>query len=238
MTLEDERDFLLRSIEDLDAEHAAGEIADADYRALRDDYTANAAAVLRQLDARAPGEGGFGRADTGMPVSARPKRVLAALVVVALAVGGGLAVAAASGERVADAPATGSLPEASTDRITRAQALVRDGEILEAIKVYDSLIADDPTNPVALAERGWLVSRVDATLVDRGLASIEAAIAADPSYAEAHFFKGMILLNSKNDPAGAAAAFQHALDAGPPPDIVGLIEDARDRAEASVRSTP
>ncbi len=49
-------------------------------------------------------------------------------------------------------------------------------------------------------------------------------------YAEAHFFKGMILFTSKGDPAGAAVAFQHALDARPPPDLVSLIEDARDRA--------
>ena len=36
----DERDFLLRSLEDLEREHDAGDVDDADYAALKDDYTA------------------------------------------------------------------------------------------------------------------------------------------------------------------------------------------------------
>jgi hypothetical protein len=48
--LEEERDFLLRSIEDLEAERAAGDIDESDYRALHDDYTARAARVLRRLE--------------------------------------------------------------------------------------------------------------------------------------------------------------------------------------------
>ena len=43
----DQREFLLRSLEDLEREHDAGDLDDADYAALKDDYTARAAAVLR-----------------------------------------------------------------------------------------------------------------------------------------------------------------------------------------------
>jgi hypothetical protein len=50
--LEDERDFCLRSLRDLDAEWAAGDIDPADYRALKDAYTARAAAALHALDTR------------------------------------------------------------------------------------------------------------------------------------------------------------------------------------------
>ena len=49
--LEAERDFLLRSIDDLEAERAAGNVDDGTYRELHDDYTARAAAVIRSLDA-------------------------------------------------------------------------------------------------------------------------------------------------------------------------------------------
>ncbi len=48
--LEAERDFLLRSIADLDAEEAAGDLDHADHDTLRDDYVARAAAVLRALE--------------------------------------------------------------------------------------------------------------------------------------------------------------------------------------------
>ena len=38
--LDEERDFLLNSLRDLEAERNAGDITEADYIALRDDYTA------------------------------------------------------------------------------------------------------------------------------------------------------------------------------------------------------
>lgn len=145
----------------------------------------------------------------------------------------GWAVARASGERVAGDVATGSIEQASTDRITRAQQLVSEGKLLEAVQTYDALLTDDPDNPVALAERGWLISRVDPSLVDKGLVSIDRAIAVAPDYAEAHFYRGMILLQAKADPAGAAEEFQRALDSDPPPDLVEYLRDARDRALAA-----
>ena len=49
--LEEERDFLFRSLRDLDAERTAGDIDDEDYQSLRDDYTVRAAEVVRRLAA-------------------------------------------------------------------------------------------------------------------------------------------------------------------------------------------
>jgi tetratricopeptide (TPR) repeat protein len=48
--LRGERDMLLRSLEDLDREHDAGDLSDKDYELLRDRYTARAASVLRALE--------------------------------------------------------------------------------------------------------------------------------------------------------------------------------------------
>ena len=52
-TLAAEEEFLLRSIDDLEAELAAGGIDAATYRTLHDDYTARAAAVIRARQGRA-----------------------------------------------------------------------------------------------------------------------------------------------------------------------------------------
>jgi len=52
--LEEERDFCLRSLRDLDAERDAGDIDEADYETLRDSYTSRAAVVLRQLNGEVP----------------------------------------------------------------------------------------------------------------------------------------------------------------------------------------
>ncbi len=87
--LEDQREFLLRSLRDLDSELQAGDIGQHDYEALRSRYTARAAAVLRalaELDAPPPagtagGPGSDGCAEEGAsrgdvaPGSGEPVRV-------------------------------------------------------------------------------------------------------------------------------------------------------------------
>src|SRR5699024_2899460 len=47
--LEDERDFLLESLRDLDAEFESGDLDEEDHEALRDEYTARAAETLRAI---------------------------------------------------------------------------------------------------------------------------------------------------------------------------------------------
>lgn len=219
---------------------------------MRDNYTARAATVLRALApaagageaTRTPGESAAAQA-AGVrrvaPRSAGRRGWRTAVAVVALAAGAGLAgyaVAGAAGERSATDEATGSLPEGSVDRITKAQILVSEGKVLEAIRVYDSLLNDDPENPVALAQRGWLLSRVDPSLVDAGLTSIDKAIALDPGYADAHFFRGMILWRSKGQPAAGAGEFQRALDANPAPQLAAVLRQARDQALAAAEGDP
>ena len=84
--LDDERSFLLDSLEDLERERAAGDLSDADYEVLRDRYTRRAAEVLRALDqddgpnnegteARHPdaGPGAHPEVTAGV-VTARPRR--------------------------------------------------------------------------------------------------------------------------------------------------------------------
>lgn len=242
--LEEQRDFLLTSLRDLEAERAAGDIEEADYLALRDNYTARAAAVLRVLGSVAAPTSLLGPGTVRVPHPSRTQNGAlwrSAVAAVALAAAAGLAgyaVAGAAGERSATDEATGSLPEGSVDRITKAQALVSEGKVLEAIQLYDSLLEDDPENPVALAQRGWLVSRVDPSLVDSGLAAIDRAIAVDPNYPEAHFFRGMILWRSKGQPAAGAEAFQKAIDAEPPAQLIALLQQARDQALAAASGAP
>ena len=48
--LEDERDHLLRSLDDLDAELDAGDLTEDEHRSLHDEYTARAAEVIHAID--------------------------------------------------------------------------------------------------------------------------------------------------------------------------------------------
>ena len=73
--LEDERSFLLDSLEDLERERAAGDLSDADYEVLRDRYTRRAAEVLRALDGDVDTDlDGAEAGRDGTPGPARPGR--------------------------------------------------------------------------------------------------------------------------------------------------------------------
>jgi cytochrome c-type biogenesis protein CcmH len=217
----EELDFVLSSLADLEAERAAGDIDEPDYVSLRDDYTARAAALVR---------GPRPSAGVRTVERKRLRPALVALAVLAMAGGAGLAVARTAGERVPGAEAAGGITDTGPgEKLSRAAALAGQGNLLEAIKLYDEVIKEDPENAQALAYRGWLVRLAgkqggDTTLIDKGLAFIDRAIAADPGYPDAHFFRGEILLRDKNDPAGAVPEFRAFLDGGGDPDMSTLVQ--------------
>jgi tetratricopeptide (TPR) repeat protein len=221
--LEERRGFLLRSLEDLEAERAAGDLTDDDYRTLHDDYTARAAEVLRSID-----EGRASALGARPPVR-RGRRLLAVVVVAAVAGSAGLAVAAASGTRLPGDNITGDIRETPSGLLSQAAALAQGGEVAEALRLYDEVIAGDPDNVEALSERGLLlVSLASATqrpaLAAEGRASIEQALTVDADNARALFYLGLAL-RLEGDDARAADAFTAALAADPPPALRQAMED-------------
>lgn len=79
--MEEERDYLLRSISDLDRERSENELTEADHRRLRDDYTARAADVIRRLEAldktthtQRDGSAQAGDSAQGAPAQKGPQR--------------------------------------------------------------------------------------------------------------------------------------------------------------------
>lgn len=218
----EEREFLLRSLRDLERERAEGDIDEADYLALRDDYTARAAAALRGGEPRAEPAAAGGR-----------RRWRAVLVTVAVLACGALAgevLARAAGERVRGESVSGSIRETSTSRLGRARALFDEGKLVAALKLFDRVLADDPENVTALSYRGYIISL--AGLVDEGLATLDRAVRLDPTDPFAHFFTGLVHLNARKDPAAAIPEFEAFLANDPPPAmravVQGILEAARD----------
>ena len=247
--LEEERDFLLRSLEDLERERAAGDMAEQDYTALKDDYTARTAAVLRAIEearTRRPSD----LAPAAPAPDQRRRRLPPARTVlvwgglVAFAVVAGALVARAVGERLPGQATTGSIaPTGSSTDLARARQLVSQGQTLAAVQLYDQILARDPRQVEALAYRGWLTRLVgreagNAALVDKGLELISRAVAVDPAYPDARFFRGLVLYQDKKDPAAAIADFRAYLASGPPPDTVPLVEDVLRRAMADAGQAP
>jgi tetratricopeptide (TPR) repeat protein len=221
--LAEERDFLLASLRDLEREHEAGELADDDYAALRDEYTARAAAVLRQLDqAGRPAKPRSRPAPVPTPARRRRSLLVTVGVVVLIAGMAGGAVAAFSGQRGAGAPITGSAPDSSQGRLAQALQLETQGKAADALKIYDDLLKTDPKNVQALAYRGWLLKR--AGFPDLAMASLDQAVQIDPSYPDAHFFRGMVLYQDRKDPAAAVPEFRAFLSNDPPQEMISLVE--------------
>jgi tetratricopeptide (TPR) repeat protein len=250
--LDAERAFLLRSLSDLDAELAAGDVDQHDYITLKDGYTARAAAVLRALDRL----DGVNEPAPSPPTGRRVRRVApprprrrwvgpaVGAVVIVFAVGAGAFVANNSGQRLPGDTLTGAVtPTGPEAELAQARQDLSDGKYLDAVKTYDAIVRQDPQNPEALAYRGWILRLTgnqakDPSLIDRGLASVRAAESADPSYPDAHFFAGEILLRDKGDGPGAVAEFKQFLADNPPTAMVPEVQGELQAAEAVVASSP
>lgn len=207
--LEDQRDHLLASIEDLERELAAGDIDEDDYRALLDDYTARAAAVLRALDEGQP-------QPTAAAPEERPRRSGArtagiVLGVLAFAVVAGFVVARAAGERGAGT-LTGN-DGGVREQLANCQPLAFRNPA-RGVRCYERVLEDSPDNVEALTYQGWAYIRDGR--IERGRERLDRAVELDSSYPDARVFRAVVLARageaarSSGDEATATSAFQAA----------------------------
>lgn len=236
--LEHERDFLLKSLDDLEGERSAGNIDDESYSELHDDYTARAAATIRALrdgvDARpAP------------PPSSWRRRGLVIGGIVVLAVLASVTLAAALGARLPGQTSSGNVPAASatrdqrksrleaavqanpndvTVRLALARFLEESGDTVGALKQLDQAVQVAPDNADALADAGRVrfivagqVPSPDAQsqLVTSARTLLDRAVQANPDHAEAHFYRAVLLLDGFKEVDGAVADFQRYLVLAP-----------------------
>jgi tetratricopeptide (TPR) repeat protein len=193
--LEADRDFLLKSLDDLELEHESGGIDNESYAELRDDYTARAAAAIRALrdgvDARPP-----------KPRAPMKRRVAIIAGVLAVAIVAGGALAAALGARLPGQTITGNSQPSSSGaasgsgltkaqkqqlkteiitlqtqvnaspddydlRLNLADAYARNADLNNAIKQWDAAISIDPNRPEAQALLGRALYLVSEQVSDK-----------------------------------------------------------------------
>jgi cytochrome c-type biogenesis protein CcmH/NrfG len=238
--LEAERDFLLKSLDDLEAERAAGGIDDDSYRALHDDYTARAAAMIRNL------RDGVDARPTA-PATSWQRRGLVIGAIVAFAVIAGVTLALALGARLPGQTSSGNT-DATTDRTPSAEAqrkrleaavaanpddaasrlllarfLEADDDLSGALEQYDAVIAVDADNAAAYAQSGRLLyltagqapAADAALLVERAAERLDRSIELDSEYPDARFFRAIVRANEYGDFAGAQQDLQRYLVASP-----------------------
>ena len=252
-SLESERDFLLRSIADLETERDAGNLDEERYRALKDDYTARAAAVLRSIE-----EGGEA-APAPAPIPKKRKLLTGGAVVAFVAVAA-LALAAAAGKRHDGQTVTGNAqsgdarraalerqvkehPDDASAHLVYGRYLLEAQDWPEAVKQYLSAAKLDPKNPEANAYAGWMLFQVaqspnadaktKADLTDGALGRLDAAVAAADSYPDAYFFRGMVHFRGKNDPKAAVPDFERYLTLVPNGPLHDQVQQVLDQARQS-----
>lgn len=223
--LEEERDFLLRSLDDLERERAAGDVEDEDYRTLKDDYTVRAAEVLRAIDAGRADDGPArprGRASTPAPAGRRRLLTFAAIVLVAVV--SGVLVAQASGRR-GSGGLTGLDVTAASSRLATCQALERDGDPEAALDCYGEVLDAVPANVEALTYRGWLRVREDD--LEAGLEDLDAAIQLAPESTAPYIFRASGRARSGDAP-GAVADLASFYGNDPAEEEAALADQFRD----------
>ncbi|HYI62543.1 MAG TPA: hypothetical protein VEW93_12145 [Acidimicrobiales bacterium] len=225
-------EFLLQSLRDLDREREAGDIDEDDYAALRDDYTARAAAALRAEQR--------GQAPPVPPSRPRSwlQRSLVLLGVVGFAVLSGVLVAQAVGRRDQGQGVTGEVTSSPTQEASRCIGLTAQGEYVDALSCYQEVLDDDPDNVVARTYLGWtlvLTARQagDALSGDQltelyvqARTQLDRAVEVDPRYADARAFQVILAVwEGRFEEAQRQLALFDELDA--PADVQRQVDSQR-----------
>jgi cytochrome c-type biogenesis protein CcmH len=224
--LRKEQARLYGEIEELDFDHQAGRLSDADYAELRREVESKAAAVLKDLDA-APEETEPSPPQpqprrpaskrSGEKKSVRGWRIAAGgafLLIFGITVGvfltqslrprtseqdlitGGFMTGTAQGKDI------GSL-------LARGRSSYEQGDWPPAIEAFKGALAIDPNHPEAHSYMGLILVR--AGHPEGALMAFDRALSADPKFPLALWGKGMLLYRANEDLAGAQETLRKLL---------------------------
>ena len=211
---DDEQRFWLESLIDLDEELAVGDLEPEDHQVLSRSYTRQAAQAIRgdQEKAEQADRGGRGKLIA----------VVAGLVVVGAIAG--VFLARAVGSRHSGDTITGNDAVSSVPSLLRnAEESAAAGDLGEAIAIYDRVLERSPSNPTALAYKGWFLALQgqEAEAAD----VLADAVVVAPDYPDARAFRA-ILLYRTGDCFGAAAELV-AFDASNPPEFISQLVETQ-----------
>ncbi len=212
--LEEERDHLLRSIEDLDAEHAAGDVDETDYAVLRADYTARAAETIRAIEGHAAVVAATRTGPSG-------RRIVGWVVVVVLiASAAGWLLAGSVGNRSRTTGLTGSA-STSRGRLAECQPLAF-SEPEKGVECYDAILEDEPDSVEALTYRGWAKVRLDE--LDAAMVDFDRVVELDPSYPDVRVFRAVVA-KDRGDFTTAQTELDTLYSLNPPQSLLLTMND-------------
>lgn len=239
-SLDEEREFLLNSLRDLEREYSAGDVDHDDYTVLRDGYVARAAALTREIE---------GTADVAENEDAATgkkwvKILGAVVVVIALAVASGWWVASQSGQRLPGQSSSGGIEMSSSVRLSLARSL-NFTDPAQAIQLYTDVLKIEPDNVEALTYRSWLLTlsasgasediknAAYATAIDDLLRAVEL----DPTYPDSQCFIGIVYFRILEDPDKAKPYLETCKSMNPPHEVMSFVAAIVDDVEDETTDT-
>ena len=222
--LRDQVQLLRRSLEDLDAELAEGEISVAEHTRLTERDRAKLAEAEAALAAFDDEEGAAGGVQPAR--ARRRRRWLLVVGFSGIAIGAlGLAYGALSAR---DPGATsGGQAKLNVDQqvasdLATASTYVAAGDLGRAVSKYSEVLRLRPRNVEALSEFGWLTYLESMRAGDTKAAAgaqpfLERAIVLDPSNPAPRLHLGILLLELRKDPKAAVVQFDQFLALKPTP---------------------
>ena len=226
-------DFLRRSLADLEREHAAGDLDDDDYAALKSDYEQRLRVFAPDSVARAT--------RSGAKTSAF---ALSTVFLVVVAVAAGILVARSTGRRESGQTLSGNAQsEVVVTTTTLPEALGRclDLEAGDAIDCYTTYTESNPDDPLGWTAYGLFAIRAGIAnendqLIGAGVSFLQEALEVDPAYVPARVQLATVYLRtSRAEEARAELARLEGVEI--PPDLVPLVDVLRAELEGSATTT-
>tara|TARA_Y100000741_G_scaffold359834_1_gene341109 strand:- start:3598 stop:4758 length:1161 start_codon:yes stop_codon:yes gene_type:complete len=209
------KEFLLKSLQELDQELESGNLSSDDHDMLVRRYTRELAGIAESEKATSSGQQPKKRY--------RTKALLWSLGVVLLGVVAGITVSQTSGDRSEGESITGSIRKSVNTQISEAQMLLGNRDRWgEAIEIFDQVLEVQPSNVEAMTYRSWLNYQSGAD-ADIQIAAWEEVLVLEPSYPDALVFISIALSNEGRH--SQAATYLDELRSSPVrEDILGIVQ--------------
>ena len=185
--LSERRNFLLKSLHELDQELAEGNLDPEDHELLVARYTRQLATISLRENTN----------DTHRDSkrSYRTKTLLWAFGIVIVGGVAGLVVSQTAGDRMEGESITGSLRQSVNSQMLQAQNLLNDPERWdEAIEIFTDVVQKQPSNVEALTYRAWLQYQQGGE-IEAQINAWEEALLIEPGFGDALVFLSIALAN-------------------------------------------
>ena len=183
----EQKEFLLKSLHELDQEFENGNLSLEDHEMLVRRYTrelANVTEAKKVVDSGSEPKKGY-----------RTKALVWSLGIVLLGAAAGITISQTSGARSSGESITGSIRKSVSSQISEAQMLLGNRDRWgEAIEIFDDVLETQPSNVEALTYRAWLNYQSGGE-VSAQIKAWEEVLFIEPGYSDALVFLSISLSN-------------------------------------------